>query len=282
MKACVVTEGAQLDHAVINVKFEMDRAAPLFEGLGFTVTPRGYHSLGSINRLMIFGTDYLELVGLPAGIENPRPELANSPLGINGLVFKADDVDTTFARLDELGLAGDAPMSFTRPVALADAEHTARFRTVKVRPDVFAAGRVYFCEHGTPHLVWREEWSAHANGVTAIREFVVVAAEPESSAARYAEVAGAAVIAGSAAEQVIDLPGVRLSVLSPTRYGERYGAMALSLGGRSSMFGALILSTRDLPAAAGAIDRSGLPSRAESGRVVVGVAAFDALLEFTT
>ena len=146
-----MTEGAPLDHAVINVKFEMDRAAPLFEGLGFTVTPRGYHSLGSINHLMIFGTDYLELIGLPAGIENPRPEIANSPLGMNGLVFKADDVDTTYARLDELGLAGDPPMSFTRPVALGGAEHTARFRTVKVRPDVFAAGRVYFCEHGTPH-----------------------------------------------------------------------------------------------------------------------------------
>ena len=276
-----MTEGAPLDHAVINVKFEMDRAAPLFEGLGFTITPRGYHSLGSINHLMIFGTDYLELIGLPAGIENPRPEIANSPLGINGLVFKADDVDTTYARLDELGLAGDPPMSFTRPVALGGAEHTARFRTVKVRPDVFAAGRVYFCEHGTPHLVWRDEWSTHANGVTAIREFVVVAAEPEATAARYADVAGAADIAGGAAEQVIDLPGVRLSVLSPARYGERFGAMALALGGRSSIFGALTLSTCDLPAAASAVDRSGLPSHAEGGRVVVGVAAFDALLEFT-
>ena len=276
-----MTEGAQLDHAVINVKFEMDRAAPLFARLGFTVTPRGYHSLGSINHLMIFGTDYLELVGLPAGIENPRPELTDSPLGLNGLVFKSDDVDRTHARLDGLGLAGDAPMAFTRPVTLGDAEHTARFRTVKVRPDVFVAGRVYFCEHGTPHLVWREEWSNHANGVTAIREFVAVAAEPEATAARYADVANAAEIAGSAAEQLIELPGVRLSVLSPARYGERYGEMALALDGRSSIFGALALSTRDLPATRDAVDRSGLPSRAESGRVVVGVTAFDALLEFT-
>ena len=276
-----MTKGAPLDHAVINVKFEMDRAAPLFEGLGFTVTPRGYHSLGSINHLMIFGTDYLELVGLPAGIEILRPELANSPIGINGLVFKADDVDTTYARLVELGLDGDGPMAFTRPVALADAEHTARFRTVKVRPEVFAAGRVYFCEHGTPHLVWREEWSAHANGVTAIREFVVAAAEPEAAAARYADVAGAANIEGSAAEQVIDLPGLRLSVLSPARYSERYGAMALALDGRTSIFGALVLSTRDLPAATSAIERSGLPSRAEGGRVVVVISNFEALLEFT-
>ena len=56
---------AQLDHAVINVHFGMDRAEPLFQTLGFTLTPRGYHSLGSINHLMMFGTDYLELIGLP-------------------------------------------------------------------------------------------------------------------------------------------------------------------------------------------------------------------------
>ena len=276
-----MAEGAPLDHAVINVKYEMDRAAPLFEGLGFTLAPRGHHSLGSINHLMIFGTDYLELIGLPRGIENPRREIADSPLGINGLVFKTDDADATHAHLDGLGLAGDAPMSFTRPVALGDAEHTARFRTVKVRPGAFPAGRVYFCEHGTPELVWRQEWSTHANGATAIREFVVVAAEPEAEAARYAEVAGATGVAGGAAEQVIGLSGARLSVLSPARYGERYGALALALGGRSSIFGAVTLSTNDLAAAANAVAGSGLPSRTEGGRVVVGVPDFDALLEFT-
>lgn len=56
---------AQLDHVVINVHFAMGLAEPLFEALGFTLTPRGYHSLGSINHLIVFGSDYLELIGLP-------------------------------------------------------------------------------------------------------------------------------------------------------------------------------------------------------------------------
>lgn len=275
-----MTEGAPLDHAVINVKYEMDRAVPLFEGLGFTMTPRGYHSMGSMNHLMIFGSDYLELIGLPEGIEKPRPEIAESPLGINGLVFKTDDVDATYAHLDGLGLAGDAPMSFTRPVTLGGEEQTARFRTVKVRPGVFEAGRVYFCEHGTPELVWRPEWSTHANGAVAIAEFVVVATELEAEAARYGDVAGAADIMGGAAEQVIALPGARLSVLSPARYAERFGEMALALGHRSSMFGAITLATGDLAAATRAVENSGLTSRTEAGRVVVGVSDFDSLIEF--
>ena len=44
----------QLDHTVINVGFEMDAAKTVFANLGFTLTPRGHHSTGSINHLAIF------------------------------------------------------------------------------------------------------------------------------------------------------------------------------------------------------------------------------------
>ena len=48
-----------LDHVVINVKDDMDLAQLVFSNLGFTLTPRGYHTLGSINHLMMFGSDYM-------------------------------------------------------------------------------------------------------------------------------------------------------------------------------------------------------------------------------
>src|SRR6185437_15593295 len=51
-----------LDHVVINTLFDMDRAAALMSQLGFTLTPRGYHSLGSFNHLVMFEHDYLELI----------------------------------------------------------------------------------------------------------------------------------------------------------------------------------------------------------------------------
>ena len=83
----------RLDHTVINVKVDMDAAKALFGKLGFTLTPRGYHSHGSMNHLMMFGTDYLELIGIPEGKEIERKDLEDAPLGINGVVFKALDVD---------------------------------------------------------------------------------------------------------------------------------------------------------------------------------------------
>ena len=61
----VMPSADRLDHTVINVKIDMDAASALFGELGFTLTPRGYHSHGSMNHLMMFGTDYLELIGIP-------------------------------------------------------------------------------------------------------------------------------------------------------------------------------------------------------------------------
>src|SRR5579871_2230861 len=107
-----------LDHVVINVLFDMDRAAALMSQLGFTVTPRGHHSLGSINHLMMFEGHYLELIGLPSGTDVLRKDVLESPRGLNGLVFQASDIDVCRRTLVDGGLAMLEPQSFTRPVTI--------------------------------------------------------------------------------------------------------------------------------------------------------------------
>lgn len=268
---------AVLDHVVINVLFKMNEAAPAFEALGFTLTPRGYHSLGSINHLMMFDTDYLELIGLPPGAGDKRPDIVDSPAGINGLVFKSADVDETFAHLRDLDMAGAAPKAFTRPVALAAGEKIARFRTVAVGPGVFAAGRVYYCQHGTPELVWRPEWQNHANGAQRISEFVIVALSPEQTAERYAALVGAKVDGGA-----IAIGGARLTILSPADYGDRYGDRATAMDGRQSIFGAVVLETADLDAVARQVAAAGerFTAMIAPDCVAVRVPAFNALLVF--
>src|SRR5579862_5205099 len=105
-----------LDHVVINTLFDMNRAAAVMSQLGFTVTPRGYHSLGSINHLLMFEHDYLELIGLPSGADKLRKEVLESPRGLNGLVFKVSDADASRQTLCDSGLAMLEPQSFSRPV----------------------------------------------------------------------------------------------------------------------------------------------------------------------
>ena len=71
-----------LDHAVINVMGKLDVAASQYSRLGFTLTERGHHSLGSSNNLAIFGENYLELLGYLPGNETKRADLWAHPPGL--------------------------------------------------------------------------------------------------------------------------------------------------------------------------------------------------------
>ena len=235
----------ELDHIVVHVQQRMAVAEQVFGDLGFTLTPRGYHTLGSINALAIFATDYLELLGLPTGEVAQRPELANAPAGLNGLVFKTDDADKTFAHLQALGVAGDPPKSFSRPVTLENGDmHEARFRTVALRSDAFTAGRLYFCEHLTPELVWRPEWQTHANAALQFQELVVVANNPDEVAEL---IAG---IVHSHTTKVRNIIGTTVALsgnfqllfLTPEQYTEQFARLAVSMGDRTAMFGAVTIT----------------------------------------
>jgi hypothetical protein len=274
----------ELDHAVVNVGYQMDQAKTSFEDLGFTLTERGYHSLGSINHLMMFGTDYAELIGLPADsqdVATGRADIANAPLGLNGLVFKSDNVDETFAHLQALGMAGDAPKSFTRPVRLADGTKDASFRTVAVRNGVFPGGRVYFCEHGTPELVWRQEWQQHESAVLSINEFVVSSTAHEQEAEKFSRLLNSP-ISGDSNELGVAFATGQITVMTPNAYSQRYGALASPMGDRSSIFGALVMRTSDLGQIRGIAAR--LPGQTstinEKSRVVLRESAFDCVLEY--
>ena len=235
-----------LDHIVINTLFDMDRAAALMAQLGFTLTPRGYHSLGSINHLMMFEHDYLELIGLPLGTDKLRKDVLESPIGLNGLVFKVSDADATGRALRDSGLAMLEPQSFSRPVTIDGTEHLARFRTVRAAPEMFEAGRVYYCQHFTPELVWHRPWMSHANAVRGLSEIVIVTSNAEVDVPHYAKAAQSSP-ERQGDDWIVVLPGgFRLTLVSPARYRERYGDLAVGSDGRDSFFGAIVLDAPDL------------------------------------
>ena len=236
-----------LDHVVINTLFDMDRAAALLSQLGFTLTPRGYHSLGSINHLTVFEGHYLELIGLPLETEVLRREVLESPLGLSGLVFQAKDIDVCINQLRDSGLAMLKPQSFSRPVTIDGVEQLARFRTTRTAPEFFGAGRVYYCQHYTPELVWRREWMTHANGCSGLSELVVVTAAIETDAPRYAKAAQAPAKKRDGDVWTVDLvDAFRITLMSPARYLERYGQLCVEADGRDSFFGAIVFKAPDI------------------------------------
>lgn len=166
-----------LDHIVVNVHQRMDEAEAAFRGLGFNLTPRGYHTLGSINHLAIFATDYLELIALPEDATG-RKDLLAWPMGWNGVVFNTEDAETLSAQLRANGVEASLPNDFSRPVPVPGGTADAVFRTVRLPNETTAAGRIYFCEHKTRGLVWRDADRFHANGVRAIGRIEFRAPDP--------------------------------------------------------------------------------------------------------
>jgi hypothetical protein len=270
-----------LDHVVINVLFDMDRAAALMCALGFTLTPRGYHTLGSINHLLMFEQDYVELLGLPSGSDKVRKDLLESPRGLNGLVFKASDVDATQRTLLDVGVAMLEPQSFSRPVTIDGVEHQARFRTVRTAPELFEAGRVYYCQHYTPELVWHRPWMSHPNGVRGLKELVIVTANAEVDVPRYANATQSSP-EREGDDWRVSLPGsFRLTLTSPARYRARYGELGVEADGRGSFFGALVFDAPD-PTRIGSLASSIIDLRVanQRGSLRVQAPSLNTLFEF--
>jgi catechol 2,3-dioxygenase-like lactoylglutathione lyase family enzyme len=227
-----------LDHVVIDVRDRMDEAARAFAALGFQLTPRGHHTLGSMNHLMMFATDYLELLGFGEGGAS-RPELAPFPVGLNGLVFKTGDADAVHAHASAVGLPILPVQSFSRPVELDGARQDARFRTTRLDPGKIAMGRVYFCEHLTPELVWRPPWQAHPNGARTISRIVVATPDPQATAALFRDLFGPAAISDAGGRCVVAAGTAQVELTTPAVVAAEFGDAAPQAAGRSEYLAAL-------------------------------------------
>ena len=270
---------AALDHVVINTRFDLDAAVEACRRLGFTLTPRGHRSLGSMNHLMVFDSSYLELVGLPPGGEAARPELLAGPAGLDGLVFKAADADAAYRHLRAVGMEGAPPVSFSRPVEIGGEPREARFRTVTARSGALPRGRIYFCEHATPELVWRREWRGHANGAAAIRELVVVSSRPGPETEALARLAGSPAASADGGGRVA-LGAFTIAVTGAERFAERFAVAPPPAAAAPSRFAAVVLASADMAATRRALSRFSGRVHDGGGELSLRLPGNDAVIAF--
>ena len=122
----------RIDHVVVDVGDRMEEAALCYRRLGFQLTERAYHSLGSANHLAMLDPDYVEL--LTPG-DATRGDLTGFPVGLNGLVFAMQDANAVHQRQRECGVPVEPVQSFTRGVRLPNGQAgEARFNVVRLPP----------------------------------------------------------------------------------------------------------------------------------------------------
>ena len=134
-----------------------------------------------MNHLIVFQDTYLELIGLER--DGPvRKDIMESRMGIDGLVLKMDEEKAVLNGLEKAGLRAMAPQRFNR---LLENGEKAEFLAVRLEPGQFAEGRVYFCRHLTPELVWQPGHMTHPNGVSGIGKLTIAAADPDMTREAY-------------------------------------------------------------------------------------------------
>jgi hypothetical protein len=270
-----------LDHVVVNARDDMDAAAAIYRKLGFTLTPRGFHTLGSMNHLAMFGTDYFELIAIPKGATSGRLDLLNYPAGLNGLVFGTDDSAATYAALHAAGVPIEPPQEFSRPVEIGGAKRDAVFRTVRFKAEVIPAGRVYFCHHFTRDLVWRDEWRHHANGTVAVARMVIADEKPSGAAEMYKRMFGPDAMRPIEGGESLTVGNARVDIVTPAELKRQFGAACPDAHGRASYMAALSFRTTSLDKAARALKDGGISAISAKQHIVVPAAqALNATLEF--
>ena len=169
-----------LDHVVVMVD-GIDAAEAAYTKLGFQVQPRGFHKkLGTANHLMIFDTDYFEILGIVEDTEfnAERREWLKAGGGLANVALATDGADLAFEAFKAAGLNPDEPLSFDRAVEIDGKAELAKFRTVRVPKTNMPVVGFFVCDHLTPQFVYRPEWARHPNGARGILGVTVIAEQP--------------------------------------------------------------------------------------------------------
>lgn len=178
----------EFDHAVVMVRDRLEAFSPHFERQGFLLSDTSVHNLGSCNRLIALEGSYVELLGWPPGAPPARKEIADSPFGLEALVFRTDDAEATCQRLRACGFAVNPVQALTRPALVDGRTVQARFDTVRFTEQPVPGIRMYFCRHLTPQCVWVPSLMAHPNGARAIVRIEARAAQAQAVAERLGKV----------------------------------------------------------------------------------------------
>jgi hypothetical protein len=185
-----------LDHVGLFVP-DMASAAGTMEQLGFALTPYTPQrntlasgelvAAGTANRLAVLRLGYVEL--LTAVSDTPLADQMRRAIGrytgAHLIAFGTADAEGAHERLAEEGFEPLPLVRLQRSAATPDGERFARFSVVRVPPERMPEGRMQFCRHHTPELVWQPQHQVHPNRADSLTDMLLCVDDLAEAAARY-------------------------------------------------------------------------------------------------
>ena len=230
----------QFDHSVIVVK-SLDSAEREFRKFGFNTAPRMDHSsmLGTSNVLIMFQSNFLELLGFRYPTETSRPwrEFAD---GLAGIYFNAlftVDEEGDVREFTQKGVAAQLTGDdfITRDFTLPDgSKDLVRYRAWTTRYE--HESMALFASHQyRPDLIWIPEWQIHPNQAHRLRQLVFVSNAPETHRDYYEVLIGNGSTSLEGERLTVSLSdGVTFVVASPGEISDLYSGFKLRRNPRVS------------------------------------------------
>jgi catechol 2,3-dioxygenase-like lactoylglutathione lyase family enzyme len=246
-----------LDHIVHAVR-DLDAAAELYRGLGFTVGARNRHPWGTHNHIIQFPGVFIELLtlaepdkldadGFSVLFAKYNDDFAKRGEGLSMLLLESKDARADEAAFRAAGIAASEGMRFEREAKRPDGSPVKVGFSLAFADDTLAP-HIHFatCQQHFPENFWNPAFQKHANGVTGVAGVVAVAEDPARHLEFMQNFVGAT--GGRTGEGfTIATPRGSIEVTTPAAFEQRFGEPAPDVA-RGARLAALRFSGRDLAA----------------------------------
>jgi len=217
-----------LDHFVLLVR-DADAAAAVYERLGFHVRPLAEHKdIGSRNRVVHFGTTYLEFIdfeGAREDVAGPYRDRFQLGEGLVHVSLTSERLEDDQEILRDCGLQPHQILSARRAITLPDGSkgETASRCFYLWREDNRYLS-LFFSDHPKPDMIFIPQFVNHDNGAREVSRCVYMSTTLEADSDYFSKCFGAGPIEESVDRLAwIGQRGDLTEVLSVGAARERYG-----------------------------------------------------------
>jgi catechol 2,3-dioxygenase-like lactoylglutathione lyase family enzyme len=268
-----------LDHIVHAVR-DLDAAAELYRGLGFTVGARNRHPWGTHNTIVQLPGFFIELLTLaePDRLGDDgfsklfgayNRDFLQRQEGLSLLILESKDAAADEAAFRAAGIAGSAVMRFEREGKRPDGSAVKLGFSLAFADDT-AAPDIHFatCQQHYPENFWNPAFQKHANSVSGIAGIVAVANEPERHRNFMQSFVGAAAQSDSDGFRIATPHGA-IEVATPAAFVRRFGVEAPDVS-RGARLAAIRFTAADASLLQGAPELAGMAGLYAGNAAVIG------------
>lgn len=271
--------GVTLDHVAVFVP-DIDAGAAMMEKLGFTVTPLSYQRqpaeaggppipAGTANRMAMLPLGYVEMLTPVSNtaLAQQLRQAIDRYVGLHLVALGTSDAEAAHAVLRRMGFDPIPLVDLQRTLKTENGdEATARFSVARVPPGTMPEGRIQYCRHHTPDLVWQGRWLRHANRSQSLTDVLICVADPAEAGERFARFTDRPVSRLGRGGRLISLDRGRISILDPATLSECLPALAVPT---LPFMAAAALTSDDIGATAAVLEENGVAFLRSAGTIQI-------------